>query len=139
MYENELKTSSRNGCMNLVAAIIEQAIGDYRQYNSEYRSNLRDRVDDDTLDKLVDIWSLYDYHKEDDPRPKGWTDFLHKKTEIEETTFGHKIEWRDRLYLSTVAFFKGDDYKYYADLIDFKYTGEEIMAELDRQKVSKKS
>lgn len=137
MYESELKTASRNNCRNLVAAIIEQAIDDYKWYNSEYRRTLRDRVDNQTLNELCDIWSFYNYHKEDSSKPKGWLDFLHKKTEIEERTFGHKLEWTDRLYLSTVGFFKGDDYKYYAYLIDFDRSGEEIMAELDRQKLEK--
>ena len=138
MYEDELKATSRGNCENLIAAIIEQVIEDYKRYNSAYRRSLRDRVDDKTLNELLDVWSFYNYHKEDDPRPKGWLDFLHKKSEIEETTFKRKIEWTDRLYLSAVGFFKGDDYKYYAALIDFPYTGEEIMAELDKQKLKKK-
>ena len=138
MYESELKATSGENCRHLVAAIIEQAIGDYKQYNTEYRRALRDKVDDKTLDELLDIWAFYNYHKEDDPKPKGWLDFLHNKTAIEERTFGRKLEWTDRLYLSTVGFFIGDDYRYYATLIGFNRTGEEIIAELDRQKLKKK-
>ena len=109
MYEDELKVTSRDNCRNLIAAIIERAIDDYKWYNTTNRRALKDRVDDETLNELMDLYSFYDYHKEDDPKPKGWMDFLHKRSELEERTFGHKLEWTDRFYLSTVGFFKGDD------------------------------
>lgn len=138
MYESELKATSGDNCRNLISAIIEQAIDDYREYNSRARNALKDKVDNSTLQELCDIWSFINYHDNDNPRPKGWYEILAKKREIEKAIKDGFSE-RDRIYLSAVGFFKGDDYIYYADLIGFPYTGERIMAELDRQKPRKKA
>jgi hypothetical protein len=137
MYESELKATSGENCKKLISAIIVQAIDDYRELNSKNRRALKEKVDDSTLQELCDIWSFIDYNKEEWPRPEGWYKLLKKKKNL-EATIKEKFTWKDRRYLSAVGFFKGDDYRYYAYLIDFPYTGEDIMAEVDRQKPKKK-
>lgn len=49
-----------------------------------------------------------------------------------------KLRGRARSYMDAVRFFKGPQYEYYAETIGIELSGEDLMAELDRQKLEKR-
>lgn len=139
MYEYELNTMSGDNSWNLISAIIVQAVDDYKHYNNDRRQDLKRQIDDESILKLTSIWSFIDYHKDDEPKPKRWYELIKKKSEIERAAIDGKLNRKDRCYLSAVGFFKSQDYEHYAELIGFPYTGEQIMAELDKHQPKKVS
>ena len=49
-----------------------------------------------------------------------------------------KLRGRARSYMDAVRFFKGPQYEYYSETIGIELSGEDLMAELDRQKLEKR-
>lgn len=78
------------------------------------------------VERAVKDYKRFDYRKGEKLKDKHLSE-----EEID------KLNNREQGYLSAVSFFNSPDYEYFSEILGFRLTGQELMAELDRRKLKR--